>query len=99
VHVHDQNRVFAFHRWVEGEGRDVVIVAHLSTFNRFGYRIGFPSGGEWREIFNSDVYENWVNPNVAGNGSRGLAELHPLHGFNHATALMLPANSMLVFSR
>ena len=62
VHVHDQNRVLAFHRWVEGEGHDVMVVVHLSTFNRFGYRIGFPGGGEWREVFNSDVYENWVNP-------------------------------------
>ena len=65
-----QNRVLAFHRWVEGEGHDVIVVVHLATFNRFGYRIGFPGGGEWREVFNSDVYENWVNPNVVGNGGR-----------------------------
>jgi 1,4-alpha-glucan branching enzyme len=45
VHANDQNRVLAFHRWVEGEGRDVMVVAHLSTFNRFNYRIGFPGGG------------------------------------------------------
>ncbi len=51
VHVHDQNRVLAFHRWVDGEGHDVIVVVHLSTFNRFGYRIGFPSEGEWREAF------------------------------------------------
>jgi hypothetical protein len=52
VHVHDQNRVLAFHRRVEGEGCDVMVVVHLSTFTRVGYRIGFPSGGEWREVFN-----------------------------------------------
>ena len=45
MHAHDQNRVLAFHRWVEGEGHDVIVVVHLSTFNRFGYRIGFPGGG------------------------------------------------------
>ena len=70
VHVHDQNRVLAFHRWVEGEGRDVIVVIHLANFNRFDYRIGFPTEGEWREVFNSDVYENWVNPGTVGNGGR-----------------------------
>ena len=99
VHLHDQNRVLAFHRWVEDEGHDVIVVVHLSTFNRFGYRLGFPSGGEWREIFNSDVYENWVNPHVAGNGGRVVAEPQPLHEFNYSAALVLPANSILVFSR
>ena len=34
VHAHDQNRVLAFHRWVEGEGHDVMVVVHLATFNR-----------------------------------------------------------------
>jgi 1,4-alpha-glucan branching enzyme len=99
VHVHDQNRVLAFHRWVEGEGRDVIVLVHLSTFNRFGYRIGLPSGGEWREVFNSDVYENWVNPDAVGNGGRIFAESQPLHAFGHSAALILPANSILVLAR
>ena len=98
VHVHDQNRVLAFHRWVEGAGHDVLVVVHLATYNRFDYRIGFPSGGEWREVFNSDVYENWVNPDVAGNGGRVSAEPQPLHDFGFSAALVLPANSILVFA-
>jgi 1,4-alpha-glucan branching enzyme len=99
VHVHDQNRVLAFHRWVEGAGHDVLVVLHLATFTRFAYRIGFPDGGAWRESFNSDVYENWVNPDVAGNGGQVLAEPQPLHGFDHSASLVLPANSLLVFAR
>jgi 1,4-alpha-glucan branching enzyme len=99
VHVHDHNRVLAFHRWVEGAGNDVMVVVHLSTFNRFDYRIGFPDGGEWQEVFNSDVYENWVNPNVVGNGGRVFAEPQPQHGLSHSAALVLPANSLLVFAR
>lgn len=99
VHSHDENRVLAFHRWVEGEGHDVIVVAHLSTFHRFGYRIGFPAGGEWREVFNSDVYENWVNPGVAGNGGRVTADSEAMHGFGFSAALALPANSVLVFAR
>ena len=99
IHAHDQNRVLAFHRWVEGTGGDVLVVVHLAPFNRFGYRIGFPGGGEWREVFNSDVYEDWVNPNVVGNGGRVFADPTPLHGFADSAALALPANSLLVFAR
>lgn len=99
VHVHDQNRVLAFQRWVEGEGHDVLVIVHLSTFNKGEYRIGLPGGGEWREVFNSDVYENWINPNVVGNGGRIVAEPKPLHGLSHSAALVLPANSVLIFAR
>ena len=99
VHAHDGNRVLAFHRWTEGSGDDVLIVVHLAPFNRFDYRIGFPGGGEWREVFNSDVYEHWVNPNTVGNGGRVFAEGAPMHEFMHSTALTLPANSLLVFAR
>jgi 1,4-alpha-glucan branching enzyme len=99
VHANDQNRVLAFHRWVEGEGQDVMVVAHLSTFNRFDYRIGFPGGGAWREVFNSDVYENWVNPGVTGNGGGVNADPEGRDGFDFSAALTLPANSLLVFAR
>ena len=99
VHVHDQNRVLAFHRWVEGEGHDVIVVVHLGNFNRFDYRIGFPGEGDWREVFNSDVYETWVNANTVENGGRIHAEPQPLHDFSHSAALALPANSLLVFAR
>lgn len=99
VHANDQDRVLAFHRWVEGAGEDVLVVVHVAPFNRFGYRIGFPGAGEWREVFNSDVYENWVNQNAAGNGGRMSPEAVPLHGFAHSAALTLPANSVLVFAR
>jgi 1,4-alpha-glucan branching enzyme len=99
VHAHDQNRVLAFHRWTPGTGDDVIVVAHMSTFNRFDYRVGFPHEGGWQEIFNTDVYEQWVNPNRVGNGGRIVADQTPLHGFDHSAALTLPANSVLIFAR
>jgi hypothetical protein len=40
----------------------------LANETRWGYEIGFPGGGHWREVFNSDVYERWVNPSTQGNG-------------------------------
>jgi 1,4-alpha-glucan branching enzyme len=99
VHAHDGNRVLAFHRWIAGRGDDVVVVAHLATFNRFDYRVGFPGAGRWLEVFNSDVYENWVNPNVVGNGGHVFADAGPMHGFSQSAALTLPANGLLVFAR
>lgn len=99
VHAHDQYRVLAFHRWVEGEGHDVIVIVHLAPFNRFGHRIGFPGGGEWLEVFNSEVYENWVNPSVVGNGGLVVADPQPLHDFGHSAALVPPANGLLIFAR
>lgn len=99
LHVHDENRVLAFQRWVEGEGRDLLVIVHLSTFNRFDYRIGVPAAGVWREVFNSDVYESWVNPNVVGNGGSVIADGPPLHDCAHSAGFVLPANSILVFAQ
>lgn len=99
THVHNANRVLAFHRWVPGEGHDVLVVAHFGNYHRYGYEIGFPAEGEWIERFNSDVYENWVNPVTAGNGGRVWAFGPPQHGFPYSAPLVLPANSILVFAR
>lgn len=99
VHVHDENRVLAMHRWVVGEGRDVIVVVSLADENRYGYRIGFPGEGRWAELFNSDVYDGWVNPNATGNGGSVEAERLPMHGFDFSAALTLPANALLVFGR
>jgi 1,4-alpha-glucan branching enzyme len=99
VHVHDANRVLAFQRWVPGAGGDVVVVASLANETRHGYEIGFPKGGHWQEVFNSDVYQRWVNPNVAGNGGGVVANGPARHGLAQSAALTLPANDLLVFSQ
>ncbi|MEA3186275.1 MAG: 1,4-alpha-glucan branching enzyme [Chthoniobacter sp.] len=100
-HVHNGNRVIAFHRWVPGLGRDVVIVASLNehTFYHYGYELGFPGGGHWREVFNSDVYDNFTNPNVQGNPGGIAANGPPRDGLPTSAGITLPANSILVFAR
>ncbi len=99
IHVHNDNRVLAFQRWVEGQGQDVVVVASLNESDYYGYQIGFPGSGRWLEVFNSDVYDNWVNPLVAGNGEAVDASGAPLHGLSASASLTIPANSVLVFAR
>ncbi len=98
-HASDANRVIAYHRWLEGSGQDVVVVATLSESNWYGYAVGFPSAGYWMEVFNSDVYDNFVNPIVAGNGGGVEASGPPLHGFAASAAITIPANGMVVFGR
>jgi 1,4-alpha-glucan branching enzyme len=99
VHAHDNNRVLAFQRWIPGEGRDVLVVVSFANHTWHAYDVGFPSAGRWREVFNSDVYDNWVNPHAEGNG--GSIEVHttPRDGLPCSAALTIPANAILVFER
>jgi 1,4-alpha-glucan branching enzyme len=97
-HVSNPNRVIAFHRWIEGEGRDVVVVGSLREETWYGYTLGFPTAGQWREVFNSDVYDNWVNPMVAGNGGAIEARPNPIHGFAASADIVIPANGVVVFA-
>jgi 1,4-alpha-glucan branching enzyme len=100
-HVHNDNRVVAFHRWLPGAGRDVVIVASLneSTFYNYGYRLGFPGGGHWIEVFNSDIYDDYFNPNALGNPGGITADGPAWDGLPTSAGITLPANSLLVFAR
>ena len=93
----DADRVIAFHRWVVGQGNDVVVVGSLSESTWWGYRVGFPSAGRWVEVFNSDVYDNWVNPMCAGNKGGVEAEWVPMHGLAASASVVIPANGMVVF--
>jgi 1,4-alpha-glucan branching enzyme len=100
-HVHEQNRILAFQRWVPGEGRDVVVVVSLREFTYYdgSYVIGFPEAGYWRELFNSDVFDGYVNPNAEGNRGGVVAQAEPMHGMPASAGITIPANSVLVFGR
>jgi hypothetical protein len=50
----------------------------------YKYSVGFPGSGPWTEIFNSDVYDNLINPIVAGN-FRGI-----IASDAHETAYLRP---------
>jgi 1,4-alpha-glucan branching enzyme len=89
--AHSIDRVIAIHRWIEGQGADLLFAVNLQEFNRFGYRIGFPGAGAWREIFNSDYYEQFPNPSTIGNGGGISAENVP--------EITMPANGFIVFGR
>lgn len=98
-HAHNGNRVLAFHRWVLGQGHDVVVVTSLNESTYFNYAIGFPISGHWKEAFNSDVYDNWVNPWGTGNGGGIEATGGAMHGLSASARITIPANSILIFAR
>jgi len=97
--VHNQNRVIAFHRWLDGTGQDVIVVATLAETNWYDYAIGLPLAGHWTEAFNSDLYDNFPNPIVAGNEGAITASGPPLHGFSTSANIVIPANGFVVFTR
>ena len=100
-HVRNDNRVIALHRWLPGLGRDVVIVASFNehTFYNHSYRLGFPGGGQWQEVFNSDIYDQWFNPNAQGNPGGVTADGPAWDNLPASAVITLPANSILVFAR
>jgi 1,4-alpha-glucan branching enzyme len=99
VHPPDEhNRVLAFRRWEPGGGHDVLVVVSLNESTLYGYELGFPAPGRWCERLNSDVYDHFPNPQVAGNNGAVVADGPPRHGYDQSARLTIPANSVLVFS-
>jgi 1,4-alpha-glucan branching enzyme len=95
----ETDRVLACHRWLEGFGHDVIVLISFAETTLCEYRIGFPAAGRWIERFNSDAYDHWPNPWVAGNGGAIDAATEPMHGFCASASVVIPANSVLVFAR
>jgi 1,4-alpha-glucan branching enzyme len=90
------DRVIVLHRWIEGEGRDVVVIANLAEQPKRDYAIGLPFAGDWSELLNSDVYDNFPNAAPVGNGGRVRSWSQPLDGFPARAAIALPANGIIV---
>jgi len=93
------DRVIVLHRWIEGEGRDVVVIANLAEQPKRDYAIGLPFAGDWSELLNSDVYDSFPNAAPVGNGGRVRSWSQPLDGFSARAAVALPANGIIVLAR
>lgn len=95
--VNSYDRVLVVQRWVAdgGPGEDVVAVVSFDEQPKYGYAIGLPRGGVWRELFNSDVYEGSPNPAPVGNGGSVFAGGPGLDGFGQSARLAIPPNGAL----
>ena len=97
--VHNDDRMIAMHRWVNGEGRDVVVVASLNEATLENYAVDFPWPGRWTEVFNSDYYDHYPNQWVVGNAGAVYADEQGRFGYPFAARVRIPANGALVFAR
>jgi 1,4-alpha-glucan branching enzyme len=97
--LHERDRVIVMHRWIEGEGRDVVVVASLNESTLDFYAVDMPGPGEWREVFNSDVYDHFPNPWAAGNAGCVRADGPPGSTYPQTARMRIPANGALIFAR
>ncbi|MCK4659567.1 MAG: alpha amylase C-terminal domain-containing protein [Phycisphaerae bacterium] len=93
-HCNESGNVLAFHRW-DGGGNDIVVVANFSSNNYYDYHLGFPHGGTWYELLNSEsgIYDG----NNEGNG--GSIETSHVYkdGYNDSAWITIPHMGLLVF--
>jgi 1,4-alpha-glucan branching enzyme len=97
-HNNDAANVLAFQRWRDhGPGDDVVVVVNLSAETLGEYRIGFPTGGTWKLLLNSDAktYSDAFGDNESFDV---LAGDEPYDGFGASAELSIGPYSVLVYS-
>jgi 1,4-alpha-glucan branching enzyme len=91
---HDSdNSILTFLR-LAGDGRAVLVACNFTPVVRYGYRVGVPSAGAWREILNSDA--PFYGGSGVGNMGRVEAESEPYHGREHSLRLTLPPLAVVV---
>jgi 1,4-alpha-glucan branching enzyme len=96
IDCHDADQsVLSFLRR-DRQGRAVICAFNFTPVPREGYRIGCPSAGLWREIFNSD--SEWYGGSNFGNGVGLLAEEQPWMGFEHSLVVTLPPLAGIILS-
>ncbi|MFQ3669761.1 MAG: alpha amylase C-terminal domain-containing protein, partial [Fimbriimonadaceae bacterium] len=98
-HSNNANKVIAYHRWMNGgPNDDVVVVTNFRNQTWTNYRIGFPHGGVWRVVFNSDyggyspLFGNLFTPDVAANGPAW-------DGLGQSGTVNLAPYSVVIFAR
>ena len=89
-----QQSVTAFLR-KDGKGAMVLAICNFTSVARYGYRVGVPKGGFWKELLNSDAPSYWGG----GRGNLGgvQAEQIPAHGRPQSLNITLPPLSILFF--
>jgi 1,4-alpha-glucan branching enzyme len=82
------NNVLAFARLGRDRERPLVVVCNFSPVPRYGYRVGMPRAGHWREVLNTDA------PVYGGSGVGNLgaveAEAVAWHDQPYSAELTLP---------
>ena len=90
------NSVLSFVRRNRGGSRQALAILNLTPVPRLRYRVGFPLGGPWREVLNSDaeVYGGSNQGNLGG----VTPGAYRVHHQPFSAELTLPPLSILVFA-
>ncbi|MDR2195840.1 MAG: 1,4-alpha-glucan branching protein GlgB [Gallionellaceae bacterium] len=78
-------------------GETVAVVLNFTPVPRHGYRLGLPSGGAWREMFNSDSH-HYAGSNI-GNGNGLHADSIPWMNQPCSAEIELPPLGCIVLIR
>lgn len=84
--------VYSFLRFAK-DGTPVLVVCNFTPVPRYGYGVGVPRGGWWKELANSDAAE--YGGSGEGNGGRAYARDEGAHGHPFRLDLTLPPLSVL----
>ena len=82
-----EQSVFVFLR-LANEAAPVLVVCNFTPVPRFGYRVGVPTAGRWREVFNSD--SELFGGSDIGNGGGADAISASMHGYPDSLSLTIP---------
>jgi len=88
-HNDREQSVLSFMRKDNDGQRIVIAIANFTPLPRFGYRIGVPRPGYYREILNTDS-TFYGGSNVGNHGGVLNAQDVPAHGRSHSLHLTLP---------
>jgi 1,4-alpha-glucan branching enzyme len=88
--------IISFIRRGSSTGSVVLAVCNFTPMTHFGYRVGVPQAGFWRELLNSDAGDY----GGSGQGNLGGVEAEPLpcHGRQYSLKLTLPPLAVLFFT-
>lgn len=87
------NSTLSFVRWSK-KGKDIIAICNFTPNYWEKYRIGVPSAGKVREVFNSDSLE--FGGSGKGNGDKVIeTEELPMHGHPYSMELTLPPLSCI----
>jgi 1,4-alpha-glucan branching enzyme len=86
--------VFAYLRYSEN-ATPLLVICNMTPVVRYGYHVGAPQGGRWKELLNTDS-ERYAGSNVGNSGAVEALE-HGAHGQPYALSVTLPPLSTLIF--
>jgi 1,4-alpha-glucan branching enzyme len=89
--------ILVYRRMGHHEKDDLVIILNATPVPRHNYRIGVPSAGKWKEIFNSDAERLWGSGLI--NYDAVSTEAEKWHGKDNSVVLTIPPLGAIILKK